>query len=37
MDSFDSYLLRRLYKRYEKLDDRLARVERLNDVRPSVF
>ena len=31
MDSFDSYLLRRLYKRFEKLGDRLARVERLID------
>ena len=31
MDSFDSYLLRRLYGRFERLGDRLARVERLID------
>ena len=31
MDSFDSYLLRRLYRKVSKLGDRLARVERLID------
>jgi len=31
MDSFDSYLLRRLYKRFERLGDRLAKVEGLID------
>jgi hypothetical protein len=31
MDSFDSYLLRRLYRRFERLGDRLARVEKLID------
>jgi len=31
MDSFDSYLLRRLYERFERLGDRLARVEKLVD------
>jgi IS5 family transposase len=31
MDSFDSYLLRRLYSSFERLGDRLARVESLID------
>jgi len=31
LDSFDSYLLRRLYGSFERLGDRLARVEKLID------